>query len=225
MDNLKDYREKELKMYAIVNIIVILLLLGVFKVEELQNNSYELISKIFTSSIMLAGIYIFSFLSDSLFSSGLKRKLLYFDGHLFKEWGFMPGEHIFSLIKNNNQDLRFTTTQALNAYQKIYIGIPQDEDKRRKYENSCWFKIYGKYRDDPMIFFSNRDSLLCRDLYISTISMLFAYVFLSVIVGMVLNWHVILYLVVMIGITNICAHIKAKRFVFNVIARDLQNYK
>mgnify|MGYP005776032037 CR=1 FL=1 len=100
--------------------------------------------------------------------------------------------------------------------------MPTDKKEKYRYKNDQWYRIYHRYRDIPMIFVSNRDYLLCRDLYISTIIIFICYViscsFLSV-----FNWNIeaVLYLIFMILVTNISAHFKGKRFVINVLAYDL----
>ena len=48
----------------------------------------------------------------------------------------MPGEPIFTDIKDDTKDLRFTTSDAAKAYSKIYDNMPLDKKSRRQYENS-----------------------------------------------------------------------------------------
>jgi len=217
LDNLKDYREKEQKMYIVANIFVLILLSDLF---NLQNNQYEWLNvlvKILDSTLLSSSIYIFAFLADALFSSGVKMKLLYFTGHL-------PGETIFSELKKKNTDLRFTTGQLLAKYKEIFEGLPVDKKEKLKYENSQWYKIYNKHRNVSMIFESNRDYLLCRDLYISTLVIIISYLISCNLINVLeFNWTSILYLAIMLIITNVTAHIKGRRFATNVLAYDLQS--
>lgn len=215
MNNIKDYREKEQKMYIVANIFVLILLSSLDDTLNYQMPWSDILAKLVDTSLLSSTIYIFAFLADALFSSGAKMRLLYLAGHL-------PGETIFSKLKRKNTDLRFSTEHLLEKYKKIYDSMPTDNEKKYRYENDQWYRIYNRYRDVPMIFVSNRDYLLCRDLYISTIIIFACYViscsFLSV-----FNWNIeaVLYLIFMILITNISAHFKGKRFVINVLAYDL----
>ena len=166
-------------------------------------------------SLLSSTIYIFAFLADALFSSSIKMKMLYF-------WGHLPGETIFSTLEKNNTDLRFSTEHLLEKYKKIYDGMPTDKQKKYRYENDHWYRIYNRYRDIPMIFVSNRDYLLCRDLYISTIIIVICYV-ISCSILSVFYWNIesVVYLICMLLVTNISAHIKGRRFAMNVVAYDL----
>ena len=146
-------------------------------------------------------------------------KLLYLKGHL-------PGEVIFTSLRNKNKDLRFSTEQLLKKYKEIYAGMPADETEKCRYENEQWYRIYNRYRDVAMIFVSNRDYLLCRDLYISTIIILICYAISSACLPL-FSWNAksIVYCIIMIFVTNIAARVKGQRFVINVIAYDLNTSK
>ena len=91
----------------------------------------------------------------------------------------LPGEYIFTEIKAKNKDIRFTTEEALQRFSAIYSNIPTNVRKKRIYENSQWYKIYSKYRENPVIFISNRNYLLMRDMYISTFVILMLYIMAS----------------------------------------------
>lgn len=217
MNNLKDYREKELKMYIIANIFIMILLNNDFELMKIQENWFYLIVKLTGTTLVSASIYIFVYLADSIFSSELKSKLLYFMGH-------QPGEKIFSTISHSSKDLRFTTERVKSRYKDIYDNMPNNQKDRYKYENDKWYEIYNKYRDIGMIHFSNRDYLLCRDMYISTVALILSYTILSVFTKNIeLEWNAILYLIIMLLITNISYRVKRKRFVYNVLAHDLHD--
>lgn len=215
MTNIKDYREKEQKMYIIANILVLILLSSLNDTFNHQIQWFDMLVKLVNTSLLSSTIYIFAFLADSLFGSEIKMRLLYLGGHL-------PGETIFSTLKNKNKDLRFSTEHLLEKYKEIYNGMPTDNKKKYLYENNHWYRIYNCYRDIPMIIVSNRDYLLCRDLYVSTIIIFICYV-ISCNILPIFYWNVesVFYLLFMLLITNISAHVKGKRFVMNVLAYDL----
>ena len=75
MGDIKDYRDKELKLYALANIFVIIYVEKIITIEGLlnQNDKFTtLLVTIFNSALFLSILYIFVLLSDSLFSEGMK---------------------------------------------------------------------------------------------------------------------------------------------------------
>lgn len=99
--------------------------------------------------------------------------------------------------------------------------MPEDKKQAYLYQNAKWYKIYSKNRDVAMIYSSNRDYLLCRDMFISTISLLFWYILSSVVGFFEFNIIYLLFLFVMLFVNLLTTHIKARRFVYNVISYDL----
>lgn len=133
----------------------------------------------------------------------------------------MPGNIIFAEIMNKCKDERFTKEEALVFYKDIYDNLPKEKKQSYHYQNSKWYKIYSKYRDVSVIYISNRDFLLCRDMVFATIVISFLY---AISVGMKLFEFNLTYLcfLCMMFIVNICAtHLKAKRFAYNVLAYDI----
>lgn len=218
MGDIKDYRDKELKLYALVNIFVIIYIDKIITIEGMldPNNRFTtLIVAILNSALFLSILYIFVLLSDSLFSESMKNKIVYFGGHL-------PGETVFSKMKIEVKDIRFTQQQVLERYKDIYENMPSQKKDRYRYENSAWYKIYNKYRDNKMIYVSNRDYLLCRDMTSSTVVILILYLIFSDGLQLILfKRDCIVYLMIMFLITNIATRTKGKRMVNNVLICDL----
>lgn len=217
LNNLKDYRENELKQYVIANALVFLLVHGFINFTDTENiKLVQGIVSLLGTTLLASIIYIFTILVDSVIDDKIKNRLvnLYFMK--------LPGEYIFTEIKNKNKDIRFTTDMALQKYSHIYSEIPENLNKRKKYENSQWYKIYNLYREIPMVFMSNRNYLLMRDMYVSTLVIVVLY-FISCFFFRWLTYEklYIIYLLGILIITNVATHIKAKRFVYNVIALDI----
>ena len=216
LEDIKDYREKELKQYVVANVLLFLIIHGILDFKSTSN--VELVQQIISVigvTLLSSVVYIFTLLIDNLISDKLKVMLMNF------YFMCLPGEKIFTLISEKNQDVRFTKEEAIDKYSEIYDNIDKQTD-RKKYENREWYKIYNKYRSRPMIFMSNREYLLMRDMYISTLALSLIYISLSLIFMWIkFNMGFGLYLLILILVTNIASHIKAKRFVFNVIAMDL----
>ena len=217
---IKDYREKELKMYIIANILMIVFLSNIFdfsnKAILIENEWLNFSIKLINSALMSSVIYIFAFLSDSLFSSAIKSNLLYLGRKL-------PGEKSFSNLKKS-KDPRITLNLINNKYDEIYRNMPVGEKEKQAYQNACWYKIYSKYRNNPMIYIANRDYLLCRDMYISTIIIIIGYIVFSLLVHTFeFSCRCFFYLIFMLIITNVAANVKSVRFVFNTIVYDIHN--
>ena len=171
MNNIKDYRENELKQYVVATSLLFLLLHGFIDFSNPQNIDYiKGIVSFIGTSILTSVIYIFTLVIDGVMDDKLKNVIV-------NLWFMkLPGEYIFTEIKAKNKDIRFTTEEALQRFSAIYSNIPTNDRKKRIYENSQWYKIYSKHRENPVIFISNRNYLLMRDMYISTFVILMLYI-------------------------------------------------
>lgn len=219
MGDIKDYRDKELKLYALVNIFVIIYIEKIITIEGLLNQndkSVALFVTIFNSALFLSILYIFVLLSDSLFSESMKNRIIYF-------WGHLPGETVFSRMKIKVKDIRFTQQKVQERYKSIYDSMPSQRENKYRYENSAWYTIYSRYRDNKMVYVSNRDYLVCRDMTSSTVVILILYSIFSVALQLIpFKIECVVYLVIMFIVTNIATRTKGERMVNNVIICDLQ---
>ena len=216
--NIKDYRDHELKSYVIGNLLIILLLSGTFDVIMAKDiNSFAsafstVVSILITSSIS----YIFVFLMDSVIPGDVKFSIVYFP------FGELPGKTIFSKMKNDCKDMRFTEAEVLFQYEDIYTSLPENQKDRKKYENSKWNNLYRKYEKKSRVFVANRDFLLCRDMTIMTVFLLGIY--LLGIYGLQIfgfSRRIIAILIIEYIICNIAARGKGEKFAYNVIAEDI----
>lgn len=211
--NIKDYKNKEINMYILGVIFLYLCISNYF---NLDNNNMINVNQLIKTTLSSGIIYLFTYLSDAIISSYFKDKIIYLFGIIKK-----PGEWIFSNIKNNCKDDRIYSEKANQKYKDIYLNMPKEKNKRKKYENSEWYAIYSNYRNETMIEISNREYLMTRDFVFVTISMLIIYIALCVLNIFYWNFTFIIILLILLIINTISANIKAKRFVYNVIAIDL----
>lgn len=222
MGDIKDYRDKELKLYALANIFVIIYIEKIITIGGLLNQndkSMILFVTIVNSALFLSILYIFVLLSDCLFSESIKNKIIYFGGHL-------PGETIFSRMKIKVKDIRFTQQQVLERYKIIYDNMPNQRHSKYRYENVAWYTIYSRYKDNKMVYVSNRDYLVCRDMASSTVVILILYSIFSVALQLIpFKIECVIYLAVMFIVTNVATRTKGERMVNNVIICDLQAKK
>ncbi|QOX62379.1 hypothetical protein FRZ06_02895 [Anoxybacterium hadale] len=215
MDNLKSYRENEIKWYVLAYLLLVVV---VCYPTTTQSVNIELATKIETliTSTFLSGIVCsLAFVFDSLFSSQLKDILLYL--------GFtkMPGATVFTRIQENRlRDLRINIDGAQSRYKEIIESMPSSKEKQR-YENSKWYSLYSAHKEDVRVLSVHRDFLLCRDLYTTTVSLTVLTLIMMAISLLPFSWIILGYLLIMLVVTNIAAHNKASRFVNTVIAVDL----
>lgn len=219
MKDVKDYRDRELPLFVIANVLVFLIVHNLVSIaaDDIPGST-KVLSEVFSSAIFSAVAYGFILMIECLFTSGLKEKLVYLFG-IFS----LPGCTIFSDIQKKNRDNRFSYQKLLERYPAIYKGLPTEEKIRKGYENEHWYAIYAKHRDVQMVRVSQRDSLLCRDVFISVLAMIGMYIVTCLSKLVSFNFQYFLFLVLMAVITNIGANRKAARFAYNVIAYDLNN--
>ena len=220
MTNLKDYRDRELPLFIIANVLVFLIVHKFINIDISDvPGTTKVFSEIFSSAVLAVAAFGFILVTECLFTSLFKEKLLY----LFGFFGLLnlPGNTIFSQIKEKNPDKRFSFQTIKDKYPKLYENMPENGGTRLRYENERWYSIYSQCRDVSVIHNSQRDWLLCRDIYISALLMIVMYVIISILHFVEFNKMYLVFLVVTLIITNIGANRKAVRFAYNVIAYDL----
>ena len=221
-NNLKDYREKELKNYVIGNALIIIVLLGIFntlldvKMDESTNNILlTLSSEIISAGIFSSILYTYVFILDAIIPGNWKDSIC----NLCRP---LPGEIIFEEIREKANDKRFTKEKALQKYANIYEIIDNLIGKeKRKASNDAWYSIYLKYENKAKIFISQRDYLLCRDLCISTLYIGLLYFVLWAFSIVAFDYRIVILLIVELIATNFAMRGKQKRFAYNVIAMDI----
>lgn len=227
MDNIKDYRDKELKSYFIGNILILLFssprLKYLFFLINLTEQSdtivnvvLEIILAIISTGIISSIIFIYLFILDSIVSAKIKT-------FICNLWRKQPGEVIFDKIFKKNIDKRFIKEDVIKNYASIY-GKFSGLDKKQKclVSNSEWYSIYKEHKDENMIFTSNRDYLLCRDLCFSTFCIICAYILLVIFNYLDFSCKFIIFLALEFIFTNIATRSKSWRFALNVIAADIE---
>ena len=117
-------------------------------------------------------------------------------------------------------DNRFTLDDAQKKYANIYETL---KGKSGKYDQTAlWYEIYNRNRDNTIVFGSNRDYLLLRDMHAQTIMLIIVYISLSHITGIIdFSKEYILYLTLMTILLNISARVQGKRLMYNVLSVDI----
>ena len=101
--------------------------------------------------------------------------------------------------------------------------LPNEKAARREIENAEWYQIYQRYQEKGSVIQSQRDYLMCRDLFIETLAFLIVYI-LSVHIFPSVVCFSLKFLIVLFVLSiafNICTHLKMSRFVTTVIAVDI----
>lgn len=217
--DIKDYRGKELKSYVIANFLAILYGTGfLYKIAELigGNRDLSLIASSATFAVLTAVIYIFVFLADALVPSEVKDAIVWF------RCG-RPGERIFTEIRDDNKDKRFSTQDALVFYADIYesIDIESNEEKKKVIQNKNWYYLYKLHEKKTQIFVSQRDSLLCRDINVITIMLFLGFIVLYFLSNNPFSCYTLLFFFIEFVLTRFLAQTKGNRYAYNVIATDI----
>lgn len=215
MRNLKDYTKDELAKYVLVNCIVLLLISGDLKMDAAQTfNAVDLLGgKLFNVAVIVFIMYIYTFILNSMISDVCRKRLVWFRSP-------MPGEVIFKEIRESSVDKRFTSEKVRQVFSEIYSEAErfEREENRREYENQEWYRIYSEIKEDSMVFYSNREYLLLRDMYISTWFMALISALLCL-CGMIhMSVGSMGFLLALLIFTNMAARQKGRRFAYNVIA-------
>lgn len=221
-NNLKDYREKELKNFVIGNIFLIMVLTGVLDTlfGAVQNDTngvlLEVGKEILAAGILSSILYSFVFIFDAVISGNWKDNIC----NLCRA---LPGEVIFDDIKHAKfHDKRFTREEVLAKYGDVYEQLEGLTGKLRKEKsNSIWYGIYRKHENVAKVFISNRDYRLCRDLCVVTIWIAIMYLFLCIFSVINFSFQILEILFVEWLLTNIAMRGKQKRLAYNVIATDI----
>lgn len=225
---MKDYRDKELKY--LLCILVFLFLIWCTPLLQInttikENSIYPIIVELVGSLLVSGTLSLSAFLFDCLIDSKIKDKLV----GVF----FIPraGETIFKRIKDEKvKDDRFLIKDAQIKYGDILSELPdfkKSNYKKRKYyrqfQNSRWYKIYQKNQEKGQVFQSQKDYLLCRDIFVETLFFLLVYIISVFLFAdfILFSKKFVIVLVFIIIVSNIATHIKMNRFVNTVIAVDV----
>lgn len=211
--NLKEYRDKELKWFLLANIILMLVGSGVLDFSEVESISISDISSLLGITAVSSAIYIYTFILDSVLPSRVKVFLVFL-------WKRQPSCTIFTDMEKNFEDDRFKLEDAKKKYSQIYERIESEPDSFD--QTPLWYEIYNKHRNNTIVFGSNRDYLLLRDMHSQTIVTILAYILLWWFSGLLtFSWKFVIYLAIMTACLNIGARVQGKKMVYNVLSVDV----
>ncbi|WP_303804695.1 hypothetical protein [Ruminococcus flavefaciens] len=233
---MKEYRKEELRNYVIGNVLFIITLSGIFDsvFDNNINDITDIIHLLFESALLSSIIYIYIYIVDSMIPYFIKEKIALFPIN-------KPGSVVFKSIvkkKKGYNDDRFTIDEVKDKYKDILKEVEKTEkainkeynqkkknDLKRdikKYQNSKWFSIYIKHKDDNAVFTTQKDFLLNRDMNVITLSIAAIYLIICLFSDTIIfKWSVIILLIAEYIATSIAAKLKAIRFVLTVVSRDI----
>lgn len=173
--------------------------------------------RIFESALITGTVSVIVFIFDSLISSKLKNWML--GSFIIPVYGCT----VFTKIGSNKfKDERVSCQAAKETYSKIITNLPKDRKERMIFENEQWNKIYVEFESNGAVKQSQKDWLLCRDMYIETILFTVFYLVSTLIFNNIaFSLTLLVTLIVMAIILNFAAHNKMKRFVYTVIAKSV----
>lgn len=229
--NIKDYREKELKCYILGNALLLLMTSGVFDVihkavsidlsdQTLASLILQIVGSSVLTGLIVSIMYTYVFLLDAVIPPN------------WKDWicglgNKRPAMTIFDDIREDRHfvltDSRFTRKQVLERYGTIYKELQEITDTKERYrkENGNWYILYRKHKDEKMISVANRDYLLCRDLCVSNLYIMAGYLLLSGTGFLSLDRSAVFFIIGEYILTSCATRTKSRRFVCNVIAADV----
>lgn len=213
MKNLKDYRNNELKWFLFANILLMIISSRKLVFGNTVDSWINGISSLLNISAFSSAIYILTFVFDSVVPSRVKVFLVFL-------WRKQPSCTIFTDMEKKFGDNRFTLDDVKNKYPQIFEQI---KGKPRKFDQThLWYEIYDRNRDNTIVFGSNRDYLLLRDMHAQTIMLILVYIAICHIVdNVVFSWKFILYLASMTILLNISARVQGNRLMYNVLSVDI----
>lgn len=220
-NNIKNYREKELRNYVIANILIILYCTKKLAFLQIMGSmtANSFLGLLINSGIIGSFIYCYVFIIDSVIPSEWKDYIIYFGKNK------RPGNTIFSDIENGKvKDDRFSKDDAKSFYSNIYCQVDDNQrtdQENRKFENKEWYKIYLKYQNETKILVLNRDYLLCRDIAMMSVSLMIVYFILAFLFTLTINIRLVIFLGFEFVICREAAKSKAQRMANTVIAEDL----
>ena len=225
MNDLKDYREKELKNYVIGNILIALLLTNMLEqvIGMEANTTFEACKALIGSAVISSVLSIYVFITNSILPGDTKFAICYLG--ITK----MPGFTIFADAQENNWkhrkalDGRYTAEEVKAKYAQVYANLEneKDADKRKELQNTYWFKIYRKHQTEPAIYTANRDFLLCRDICIMTLWLLLAYLGTCMLSVLPFSHKLVKFFLIEFALTVLAVHGKGGRLARNVLAADI----
>ena len=225
MSNLKDYRDKELRSFHFLLIMLFFITdLGPDVISQLNEYFEESLTYIILKLLYSFSVPVMITIFENIISDNLKNKLLILPRY---------GEVIFSELETKKvNDDRIDINKALDKYETIIMRAhwAMNPKERRKTENKAWYEIYKKYDGNrPAVDSTQRNYLLCRDMYITSLFAFAIYIAFSVYYHFfkkmnLFNWAYCLILVTAIIVTFGMTQLRMRRFVCTVIAEDLANH-
>ena len=182
-----------------------------------NNSEGSHLSKLFESALITGAVSVTVYIFDSLIPSKCKNWLL------GPKNLSASGYTVFSRIKTGRfKDERVSCNTAQAAYNNVTSNLPTSKRERMMYENEQWSKLYVTLENNGSVKQSQRDWLLCRDMYVETILFFIFYLISTFLFSNVsFSFELLLILLSMTIILNLAAHNKMKRFVYTVIAKDI----
>lgn len=214
MNNLKNYKIKEIQYFICANSIIITLFSTKISHKYFVNN-YDFVFSVFTFLGSMGIIYIYSNILDSVLSTKVKNILVF--GKIAK----MPGNKALTkLFYKNYSDFRVSTINLQRFYKNTWKEINQNSQDEL-YQNKKWYALYIAVRNESIIFFSNSNYLLTRDISVLSIVFVISYPFLPRFPYIYYNYKVHIYFIVIWIIATYAAHKTGEKFANNVL---IENY-
>lgn len=209
--NIKNY-SRYLVGFSLANIILYLLFtFGADIIHYIPNEGNMIyITFLFESGIISVILAVLTFILNGLLTSNLKASLVF-----WKRKNTLPGYNIFTNLSDD--DSRIDKSILIGKYGELPVK-PHEQ-------NRLWYKIYKQYEYNPMIFDSQRNFLISRDMASLSIIFLFIFPTVALILKYLLNipfkWLLsyVCILVIQYILLMVVSRNWGNRFAFNVLAK------
>lgn len=176
-----------------------------------SSNNYSIIIQIIPLLLSSGVIYIFINLADNLITTNIKLFLI------FIKQSNTPGNLAFNRMFNKKfKDNRLSRKKLISFYKSDWKKIKK-HSKDSMYENTVWYKVYNKVKNESLVFYSNRNYLLMRDVNIISLMLLINYFFIKIYPNTLYNYKLHIYFFVIWIVTLLATHNAGKKFANNVL--------
>lgn len=214
MYDLKKYKTKDIPYFICANSIIIILFSTKISHKYFVDN-YDFIFSLFTFFGNMGVIYIYMNILDSILSTDVKNILVF--GRITN----LPGNKALSkLFCGNYSDPRVSTIGLKKFYKITWCEIEKNKQDEL-YQNKKWYEQYIAVKNESIIFFSNSNYLLARDISVLSIVFVIFYPIMLMFPYIYYNYKVHIYFIINWIVTTYSAHKAGEKFANNVL---IENY-
>ncbi|GLB46205.1 hypothetical protein WR164_01840 [Philodulcilactobacillus myokoensis] len=214
-NNLKDYKQKEIQYFIIANLLVIFTFST--RIDSiLYINNYRSLINLAPLIGGMGIIYVYFIILDSVISTNIKNLLVFLGNSR------LPGNTIFNkLYSKKYKDFRISIEKLQLFYKDTWNEINEDGNIT---QNNKFYSFYKNVKNDDLIFYSNKNYLLMRDMNVISFLFMIFYPFIFLLIHFVFyNGWVQMFFVILWVMTLYASHSTGYKFAKNVLISNYYN--